>query len=114
MRKWNATDEKPLGLKRGTVALLPHRGEWHELFADERQRILDAIGDRSVPVEHIGSTAICGIVAKPILDIMVGVPEYTLELRFVSSLEAIGYEYKGENGVPERHFSAKAFLGRCI
>lgn len=96
-----------LGLTRGTVALSPHREEWHRLFADERRRILNAIGDRRLPVEHIGSTAICGIAAKPILDIMVGTPEYAPELPFVKDLEAIGYEYKGENGVPERHFFGK-------
>ena|SRR5436305_12654666 len=96
-----------LGLERGTVTLLPHREEWHQLFADGRDHILDAIGDHSFPVEHIGSTAICGIVAKPILDIMIGTPEYTPELPFVAALEAIGYEYKGENGVPERHFFGK-------
>ena len=96
-----------LGLTRGTVALSPHREEWHRLFADERRRILNAIGDRRLPVEHIGSTAICGIAAKPILDIMVGTPEYAPELPFVKNLEAIGYEYKGENGVPERHFFGK-------
>ena len=96
-----------LGLTRGTVALSPHREEWHRLFADERRRILNAIGDRRLPVEHIGSTAICGIAAKPILDIMVGTPDYAPELPFVKNLEAIGYEYKGENGVPERHFFGK-------
>ena len=38
---------------------------------------------------------------------MVGTPEYAPELPFVKNLEAIGYEYKGENGVPERHFFGK-------
>lgn len=96
-----------LGLKRGTVVLEPHREEWHQLFAAERDRILYAIGDHNLPVEHIGSTSICGIVAKPILDIMAGTPAYEPELPFVMELGNIGYEYKGENGVPERHFFGK-------
>jgi GrpB-like predicted nucleotidyltransferase (UPF0157 family) len=96
-----------LGLKRGSVTLSPHREEWHQLFADERERIVNAIGDPSLSVEHIGSTSICGISAKPILDIMVGTPEFEVKLPFVAKLEAIGYEYKGENGVPERHFFGK-------
>jgi GrpB-like predicted nucleotidyltransferase (UPF0157 family) len=96
-----------LGLKRGTVAISPHREEWHQLFSDERDRILDALRDPSLAVEHIGSTAICGIAAKPILDIMVGTPQFDAEFPFVNNLEAIGYEYKGENGVPERHFFGK-------
>lgn len=96
-----------IGLERGTVTLSPHLEEWHRLFDQERDRILSAIGNRSFPIEHIGSTSICGIVAKPILDIMVGTPEYWPELAFVGALETIGYEYKGENGVPERHFFGK-------
>jgi len=97
-----------LGLERGTVTLSPHREEWHQLFIDERDRILEAmIGDPSLKVEHIGSTSICGIPAKPILDIMVATATFEPELPFVSALEAVGYEYKGENGVPERHFFGK-------
>jgi GrpB-like predicted nucleotidyltransferase (UPF0157 family) len=96
-----------LGLTRGVVELLPHREEWHRLFADERDRLLDGIGGPSLPIEHIGSTAICGIAAKPILDIIIGTPEFLPEIPFVTDLEAIGYEYKGENGISERHYFGK-------
>jgi len=96
-----------IGLERGTVTLSPHREEWHELFAGERKRIRTTIGDRLLAVEHIGSTSICGIAAKPILDIMIGTPEFEAELPGVGALEAIGYEYKRENGVPNRHFFGK-------
>jgi GrpB-like predicted nucleotidyltransferase (UPF0157 family) len=96
-----------IGLVRGTVTLSPHHEEWHELFAEERKRILTAIGDQSFRIEHIGSTSICGITAKPILDIMIGTPEFEAELPYVGALEAISYECKGENGVPERHFFGK-------
>ena len=96
-----------IGLIRGTVRLEAHNEEWHQLFADERERILAATGDPSLPVEHIGSTSICGIWAKPILDIMIGTPEFEVELPLVAALEAVGYEYKGENGVHERHFFGK-------
>ena len=96
-----------LGLTRGTVLLCSHLEEWHDSFGAERDRILDAIGNDNLPVEHIGSTAICGIAAKPILDIMVGTSIFLPELTFVTQLESIGYEYKGENGVPERHFFGK-------
>jgi GrpB-like predicted nucleotidyltransferase (UPF0157 family) len=96
-----------IGLRRGTVTLVPHSEEWHQLFKEEADRIVDAAGDRSLRVEHIGSTAICGISAKPILDILVGTTEFETELPFQKDLEAIGYEYKGENGIPERHFFGK-------
>jgi GrpB-like predicted nucleotidyltransferase (UPF0157 family) len=96
-----------LGLKRGTVTLLPHSEEWHQLFADEKARILNVIGEHVIDIEHVGSTAICGIVAKPILDLMVGIPQFEDGEKCVQSLERLGYEYKGENGVPLRHFFGK-------
>ena len=95
------------GLIRGTVTLVPHNEEWHRIFEEEKVFILDAVGDRTLVVEHIGSTSICGISAKPILDIMVGVPRFEQELTFTKAIESLGYEYKGENGVPERHFFGK-------
>lgn len=96
-----------LGLTRGTVALLPHNEEWHHHFEEEKQRILTAVGDPTLAVEHIGSTSICGISAKPILDIMIGTPGLDAKLPFQKEIEALGYEYRGENGIPERHFFGK-------
>jgi len=96
-----------LGLIRGTVALVSHNEEWHRAFEHEKERLGRAIGDVSIPIEHIGSTAICGIAAKPILDIMIGTPEFEPKLQFRDNLESLGYEYKGENGIPQRHYFGK-------
>jgi GrpB-like predicted nucleotidyltransferase (UPF0157 family) len=96
-----------LGLKRGTVILTAHREEWHQLFAEEKALVLDVIREHVISIEHVGSTAICGIVAKPILDIMVGVAKFEDGEKCVRGLEDLGYEYKGENGVPRRHFFGK-------
>jgi GrpB-like predicted nucleotidyltransferase (UPF0157 family) len=96
-----------LGLTRGEVLLLPHNEEWHRLVDAERTQLVDAAGGQILSVEHIGSTAVCGISAKPILDIMVGIPEFLPQLPFREALEKLGYEYKGENGIPERHYFGK-------
>jgi len=96
-----------LGLTRGTVALLPHSEKWHRVFEEEKERILTAVRDPTLAVEHIGSTAICTVSAKPILDIMIGTSGFDRELTFQGAIEALGYEYKGENGIPERHFFGK-------
>jgi GrpB-like predicted nucleotidyltransferase (UPF0157 family) len=96
-----------LGLQRGTVLLSPHREDWHYLFEQEKSKITNVLGERVIAVEHVGSTAICGIVAKPILDIMVGIASYADGGKYVTALESLDYEYKGENGVPERHFFGK-------
>jgi len=96
-----------LGLVRGTVRLLPHNEEWHRLFEEEAAGLRSTLGDSVAAIEHIGSTAICSISAKPLLDIMVGIKPFGAELSTVPAIEALGYEYKGENGVPNRHFFGK-------
>jgi GrpB-like predicted nucleotidyltransferase (UPF0157 family) len=46
-----------LGLKNGAVKLFPHQEQWHELFAEEKTRLQNSIGENILAVEHIGSTA---------------------------------------------------------
>jgi GrpB-like predicted nucleotidyltransferase (UPF0157 family) len=58
-------------------------------------------------IEHVGSTAICGLSAKPIIDIAVAVREIAYASKCVTLLEQIGYEYRGEQGITGRHFFAK-------
>ncbi len=62
-----------LGLQRGKVLLKKYNPEWVAIFEHEKEMIEDAFGDELARIEHIGSTAIPGMVAKPILDVMVAV-----------------------------------------
>lgn len=55
------------------VTLVPYRGTWPDEFARERQRLLDLFPDAFVAIEHFGSTAVPGMPAKPIIDILAGV-----------------------------------------
>jgi GrpB-like predicted nucleotidyltransferase (UPF0157 family) len=64
-----------LGLKRDEVKLEAHTEEWKEEYLRVKQEILNATPINEVRIEHIGSTAIKGIVAKPILDLVVGVDD---------------------------------------
>lgn len=80
---------------------------WPEMFAAERERILAAIGDWAVAVEHVGSTAIPGIAAKPIIDIGVALEHLADALKCITPLDEIGYECKGEFGIPERIYFRK-------
>lgn len=65
-----------LGLKRGTVQLEPHDKQWDEI-AVQTIKILKAIlGDDVIDIQHIGSTVIPAIKAKPIIDIVVGVTDF--------------------------------------
>jgi GrpB-like predicted nucleotidyltransferase (UPF0157 family) len=96
-----------LGLKKGVVELLPHNEQWHQLFAEEKMRLQNAIGENVIAVEHIGSTSICGIAAKPVLDIAAAVSDKASGEKCVAPLEKIGYEYRGEYGIAERFYFVK-------
>ncbi|HLM59297.1 MAG TPA: GrpB family protein [Pyrinomonadaceae bacterium] len=96
-----------LGLKNGAVKLFPHQEQWHELFAEEKIRLQNSIGANILAVEHIGSTAICGISAKPVLDIAVAVEQYSDGEKCIKTLENSGYEYRGEYGIAGRHYFVK-------
>lgn len=70
-----------------------------------KKQLSKAIGDIVLGVEHIGSTSIPGILAKPIVDIMIGVKSLSLEKFQIDKVIEIGYEYLGEAGVSGRlHF----------
>jgi len=96
-----------IGLEKGTVKLMPHKELWHQLFAEEAARLRDAIGEHVVAIEHVGSTAICGLSAKPIIDIAAAVPEAANAERCVRPLKNIGYQYRGENGIARRYYFVK-------
>lgn len=96
-----------LGLNRGEVALSPHREEWKILFELEKENIEEAIGDYVEDIQHVGSTSIPGMSAKPVLDIAVAVRDFDEARICIEPLGGIGYEYRGENGIPRRHFFRK-------
>lgn len=96
-----------IGIQRGTVQLLTYRPEWRTLFEEEAARLLSVLGAYILQIEHIGSTAIEGMDAKPIVDIMIAVESWSNAKNLVPTIEALGYEYKEEDAVSERLFFAK-------
>ena len=66
--------------------------------------IAEAIAPHTLDIQHVGSTSIPGVPAKPILDILVGVEDYEEAKVCIRPLERIGYLYKGEYGIPRRHY----------
>ena len=95
-----------IGLKRGTVKLVPHNPEWDSLFRAEKAKLLVALGDLAVDIQHVGSTAIPTIPAKPIIDIAVFVKSLENVDRVTDKIEVLGYQKKQENR-PERRFFTK-------
>lgn len=91
------------------VTLVEYRPEWPGMFEEERGFLLSALAGVAAEVEHVGSTAVRGLAAKPIIDIMVGLADFSLADRVVPKVEALGYEYiqKYEDVMPYRRFFIK-------
>ena len=87
---------------------------WPVLFEEERARVEAAIGPWTLETEHVGSTAVPGLDAKPIIDIMVGVRSLEDSPVLVERLTGIGYEYvpEFEEDLPLRRYFRKAHRGR--
>lgn len=101
-----------LGLETGAIKLSPHREEWHQFFAIEAAQLTAAAGKHALAVEHVGSTAICGIAAKPIIDIALAVREIADVEQIIEPFENLSYVYRGEYGIPNRHYFIKGELLR--
>lgn len=96
-----------LGLSSGQLCLSSYDPDWPRLFLAERERLCAGLGTHILDVQHIGSTSISGMLAKPILDIGVAVADFEEATRCIPLLEQLGYRYKGENGIPRRHYFVK-------
>ena len=103
-----------IGLASDRVLLCEHNDAWQRIFQQEHKRLQDAIGEYVLDIQHVGSTSIQGIPAKPIIDIAVAVDNFEEATRCIAPLEEIGYEYKGENGVPRRHYFVKGTVEKRI
>jgi GrpB-like predicted nucleotidyltransferase (UPF0157 family) len=73
------------------IELAEYDPRWPELFRREEERIRAALGERVVQLEHVGSTAVPGLAAKPIIDMCLVVADSSDEEAYVPALEAAGY-----------------------
>jgi len=93
-----------IGLKSGMVKLIAYAPEWKQLFEEEKKRLESALGSLILNIQHVGSTSIPGMIAKPIIDIAIAVEEFEQAKLCIEHIEMLGYEYRGELGIPKRHF----------
>jgi len=89
-----------LGLKHGTNSLVDYDPTWRTAFESERARIQSSLGEVVRGIEHYGSTAVVGLRAKPIIDILVGIAPLDEWARCRGPLEQLGYDYAENAGVP--------------
>ncbi len=89
-----------LGLKRGEVVLYDHQTEWEEEAAAINLKLKSVFGDRAIDIQHVGSTAIRHIKAKPMLDIAVGVLNFDDLDDIFLKLEKIGVYKSSTQPIP--------------
>ena len=86
-----------LGLRRGTVSVETHRYEWETIASETIDRLRDILPDVLIDAQHIGSTAVRDICAKPIIDIVLGVSGFDALLSKNSILENNGFIFRGSD-----------------
>ena len=84
------------------VIVLPYDEGWKQDFLKIKQELQDALGQLAIDIEHVGSTSVEGLSAKPIIDIDVVIEDNTVLKDAVAALERAGYEHEGDLGIPGR------------
>lgn len=90
-----------LGLQHGKNTLCLYSDDWPKQFRSEANRIIDVCGNLFSAIEHVGSTSVPGLTAKPIVDILVGVSALSISEKMVAGMESIGYDYPGDIGITD-------------
>jgi GrpB-like predicted nucleotidyltransferase (UPF0157 family) len=76
---------------QGPIVLREYDPRWPDLYAEHASRLSEVLGERAVRLEHVGSTSVPGLAAKPVIDIALEVPDTTDEPAYIGDLEAAGY-----------------------
>lgn len=84
------------------VVVLPYDKQWKQCFLQIKNELQNALGNLAMRIEHVGSTSVQGLSAKPIIDIDVVIKDYSVFEDVVSALATIGYRYEGNLGIEGR------------
>lgn len=90
-----------------TIIVVPYDPAWPEMYRQEAERLLPIFGDQLLDMYHVGSTAVPGLEAKPIIDIMITVPDISKVDELNEAMIGLGYAPKGEFGIAGRRFFSK-------
>ncbi len=83
------------------VVVLDYDPGWPRVFEELRSILWPAVSDIAISIEHVGSTAVPGLAAKPVIDIDVVVPEGDVPTG-IKRISDLGYEHRGDLGIPSR------------
>lgn len=100
-------------MKTKNVVILPYSAEWKINFELIKIELLNVLEDLVVSIEHVGSTSVEGLSAKPIIDIDIVIKDHSIFDSVVNKLEQIGYRHEGDLGIKDREafkYSGKEHL----
>jgi len=86
------------------ILVVDYDADWPLLYEQEKSHIFDAFGNTVADIQHIGSTSVPGLAAKPVIDILLGVEHIPPQTSQIADPETLGYLYCGELGIPRRHY----------
>jgi NAD-dependent deacetylase len=89
------------------IEVVDYNPGWPERYEQEAGRVRKALGAGVVEIEHMGSTAVPGLAGKPVLDLSVGLERLDLDDRQIHEMQRLGYEYRGEFGIPGRLYFSR-------
>lgn len=87
-----------------SIEIVEYDPRWSNLYEQARSPLAEALGSLALDIQHVGSTSVPGLAAKPIIDIAVAITSYPLSSATIEAVEALGYEHRGENGIPRREY----------
>jgi GrpB-like predicted nucleotidyltransferase (UPF0157 family) len=89
------------------IRIVEHDPQWPERAREELARVAEALGPIAVRLEHVGSTSVPGLGAKPIVDMQVSVVDIERQDDYVGPLEGLGYLFAPDPAFPDYHYFAK-------
>ncbi len=91
------------------VMVVEYSPGWPELFEQEKHLLQKVLANTGVVIEHVGSTSVVGLAAKPIIDLMLGLPDFSQADSLIPKITALGYVYisKYEDVMPDRRYFTK-------
>lgn len=97
------------------IVLHDYSPKWADEYEQTKELFIDSFGDKIAAIEHIGSTSVKGLGAKPIIDILLGVRKLKDAESIIPDMKQLGFEYvsKYEDVMPERRYFVKWQNGNC-
>jgi GrpB-like predicted nucleotidyltransferase (UPF0157 family) len=92
----------------GPVVIVDYDSRWPALYEEWAGKLVGAFEPYALSLEHIGSTSVPGLAAKPVIDICVMLNLYPLPAEAVAAVEVLGLTHKGEYGIEGRHYFSSA------